>query len=441
MLFGTPVSGTAGSYPFTITAADPNGDTGFQNYILVVNPPLNVTLSLSPNSVAGGATTAGTVTLSGQPPSGEALIFLATSNSTAAPLPSPSYVFILPPATSGTFNITASNSVTSATSAIITASYNGVSATATLNVSTFVAPPPPPSISVMESIMVSDTPSFTDIPVSESITVSDQVLVTPILTNFAPPAAAFSNSSLGFGNTPGLGSAQTLTLSSVGGAPLVFTSAPMTSPGFALVAAICSDPNFLTSFSLPSGGQCAFTIVYKGGGPLSGAIAFFDNAALSNVSSTPVTGGYTQTIQLSAAGSDSAPLALPSTTVNIGPITENITVSDAPSGSATYLASQLSVKFQNTTYRGATKTVTTTAVLTNHGGSTLNGPFLLAFPGLPAGMTLKNASGTINGSPYIAIPAGTSLAPGQLLTSPPLTFNDPLLKTLTLTPVAYSGTF
>ncbi len=287
-----------------------------------------------------------------------------------------------------------------------------------------------------ENIMVSDAPTFTGIPVSEAITVSDQVFVTPLLSNFAPPAAAFSNSSLGFAGT--VGSVQTLTLSSVGGAPLTLVGSPVISSSFMVSPPICSSP---LSGGLPTGGQCLYTLTYTGGGgSTSGTIVFSDNAALSNVTSTPVTGGYTQTIQLNAAGSDSAPLGLPSATVNIGPITENITVSDAPSGSATYAASKLSVTFTNTKYLLGTKTVTTTAKLTNLGSSTLNGPFLLAFPGLPAGITLKNASGTINGSPYIALPSGASLASGQAF-SLALTFSDPSLKPLVFAPVVYSGTF
>jgi uncharacterized repeat protein (TIGR01451 family) len=288
---------------------------------------------------------------------------------------------------------------------------------------------------IMENISVSDTPSFTDIPVSESITVSDQVFITPVLSNFAPPAAAFSNSSLGFGNTPGLGSAQTLTLTNVGGAPLMLIGLPNISSGFTVSTPICSSP---LSGGLPIGGQCVYTITYAGGAT-SGTIVFTDNAALSNVSSTPVTGGYTQTIQLNAAGSDSAPLALPSATVNIGTITENITVSDAPSGSVAYSASQLSVTFKNTTYSRATG-VTTTVYLKNNGSSTLSGPFLLAFTGLPSGVALAHASGTINGSPYIALPSGTRLATGQVF-SLTLTFSDPSLKVLALTPAVYSGTF
>jgi uncharacterized repeat protein (TIGR01451 family) len=289
---------------------------------------------------------------------------------------------------------------------------------------------------ITENIMVSDAPTFTDLPVSEPITVSDQVFITPLLSNFAPPAAAFSNSSLGFGGT--VGSVQTLTLSSVGGAPLTLIGSPIISSGFTVSPPICSSP---LSAGLPIGGQCLYTLTYTGGGgSTSGTIVFSDNAALSNVTSTPVTGGYTQTIQLNAAGSDSAPLGLPSATVNIGPITENITVSDAPSGSATYAASKLSVTFTNTKYLLGTKTVTTTAKLTNLGSSTLNGPFLLAFPGLPAGITLKNAAGTINGNPYIALPSGTSLTSGQAF-SLALTFSDPSLKPLVFAPVVYSGTF
>jgi len=162
----------------------------------------------------------------------------------------------------------------------------------------------------------------------EAITASDEVFITALLSDFSPPAAAFSNSSLGFGDT--LGSVQTLVLSSIGGAPLVFSASPTTSPGFQLTATVCS--NSLTSLSasvsLPSGSQCVLTITYTGGSP-TGTIVFSDNAALSNPLSAPVgANNYTQTIQLNAAGGDSTVLSPPSATVSVPPIRESITVND-----------------------------------------------------------------------------------------------------------------
>ena len=173
------------------------------------------------------------------------------------------------------------------------------------------------------SVTVQINPTF-----SEAITASDEVFITALLSNFSPPAAAFSNSSLGFGNT--LGSVQTLVLSSIGGAPLVFSAAPTTSPGFQLTATVCSNSlnSLPSSASLPSGSQCVLTITYTGGSP-TGTIVFSDNAALSNPPSAAVGGNnYTQTIQLNAAGGDSPVLSPPLATVNVPPISESIILSD-----------------------------------------------------------------------------------------------------------------
>ena len=53
-------------------------------------------------------------------------------------------------------------------------------------------------------------------------------------------------------------------------------------------------------------------------------------------------------------------------------------------------------------------------MLVNNSGTTLTGPIALVLTGLPAGVTLTNATGTFNGSPYIDIvPAGGSWQPGQ----------------------------
>ena len=180
---------------------------------------------------------------------------------------------------------------------------------------------------INETILVSDAPTFSDLAVPENIVVSDQVFVTPVLSSFGPPAAAFSNSSLGFGNT--VGTVQTLTLSSVGGSPLVLVGSPLISAGFQVGAPVCSATG---SSGLPSGGQCAYAITYTGGAT-AGTIVFTDNAALSNPPSTQSGLNFAQTIQLSAAGTSSTPIGLPSTVVTIPTISESIQVTDLVSTS------------------------------------------------------------------------------------------------------------
>jgi hypothetical protein len=96
--------------------------------------PAAATLSsvgLSPSSVVGGATSQATVTLTSAAPAGGAAVSVASSNTSAATVPST--VTIAAGATSATFTVT-SRTVTSSTSATITATYGGASRTATLTV-------------------------------------------------------------------------------------------------------------------------------------------------------------------------------------------------------------------------------------------------------------------------------------------------------------------
>jgi subtilase family protein len=93
----------------------------------------SITLSsimLSPTSVIGGASSAGTVTLSAAAPSGGAVVYLSSSASAATV---PTSVAVAAGATSATFTVNTS-AVTASTPVTVTASYAGASKTAALNV-------------------------------------------------------------------------------------------------------------------------------------------------------------------------------------------------------------------------------------------------------------------------------------------------------------------
>jgi hypothetical protein len=97
-------------------------------------PPGSPTLSsiaLNPMSVTGGSPSTGTVTLSGPAPSGGAAVSLSGDNTTAATVPAS--VTVPAGASSATFTVSTS-SVTTATSVNISASYAGVTKTASLTV-------------------------------------------------------------------------------------------------------------------------------------------------------------------------------------------------------------------------------------------------------------------------------------------------------------------
>ena len=77
--------------------------------------------------------------------------------------------------------------------------------------------------------------------------------------------------------------------------------------------------------------------------------------------------------------------------------------------------------------------------ITNKTGAAITGPFHVELSGLPAGVTLANASGTRNGKPYITA-AATTLAPGASVTVTTL-FNNPSKVGINYSATIYSGTF
>jgi hypothetical protein len=110
-------SGATTSASLTVTPAPPP-------------PPTLSSLTLYPESVFGGQSSTGTVTLTGPAPAGGAQVFLSSNNGAARV---PSSVFIPEGATSASFTVNTSF-VLFPTSATISASYNGTTRTATLRV-------------------------------------------------------------------------------------------------------------------------------------------------------------------------------------------------------------------------------------------------------------------------------------------------------------------
>jgi hypothetical protein len=75
---------------------------------------------------------------------------------------------------------------------------------------------------------------------------------------------------------------------------------------------------------------------------------------------------------------------------------------------------------------------------TNTTGATIDGPFHVALAGLPAGVTLANASGTRNGVPYIT--SSGAIAPGASVTVTTL-FNNPSKVGINYSATIYAGSF
>src|SRR5437660_5717952 len=144
----TITSGTGGSAVMYVVSpsqfiaiplSDPNPAVWtFEQGSAPANPTFLSSLTLNPTSVVGGVqSSTGTVTLSGPAPAGGAQVTLSSSNIAAANVPS-NGVTVPAGATSATFTVTTS-AVAASTPVTISASYGGVSKTASLT----VTPSPP----------------------------------------------------------------------------------------------------------------------------------------------------------------------------------------------------------------------------------------------------------------------------------------------------------
>jgi hypothetical protein len=109
-------------------------------------PPTPTGLSLSPSTVAGGAGSTGTVTLSNAALAGGLVVFLASSDTAVATVPPT--MTVAGGLSSATFPVSTFAPQTTRTT-IITASANGVSRTATLTVNGSTTPPPAPTLSAL----------------------------------------------------------------------------------------------------------------------------------------------------------------------------------------------------------------------------------------------------------------------------------------------------
>ncbi len=143
---GTPLnvrlSGCTPTTPTTTTTTTATTTT-------TLPPPSSVTIasvSASPSTVQGGGTSGGTVTLSGVAPTGGAVVSLTSSNTAAVTVPPTmtvpagvnSYVFVI-----------STSPVTTTTSSIISATFNGVTQTTTITVNPAPIVPPPTIDSVV----------------------------------------------------------------------------------------------------------------------------------------------------------------------------------------------------------------------------------------------------------------------------------------------------
>jgi hypothetical protein len=100
--------------------------------------------------------------------------------------------------------------------------------------------------------------------------------------------------------------------------------------------------------------------------------------------------------------------------------------------------SQVKATASGLAHSRVTQTFDGTINLKNIFTEELDGPFQILFTGLPANVTLANATGELAGTPYLTVPAPSGLAPGQSLTVS-VQFKNPSNVTINFTPVIYSG--
>jgi YVTN family beta-propeller protein len=107
--------------------------------------------------------------------------------------------------------------------------------------------------------------------------------------------------------------------------------------------------------------------------------------------------------------------------------------------------SQVSTTASGLAYSRVTQTFNGTVTLTNISSSAISAPLQILFTGMPANVTLVNATGNLSGTPYVTVPVASltpgqvpSLAPGQSVTVP-VQFKNLSNVLINSTPVIYSG--
>jgi hypothetical protein len=135
--FAVSTSANAATRTATITGT---GGGVTQSAVLTSQGPRPSTLSLNPSTVAGGSSSAGTVTLTQTAPTGGMVVALSSTDTTV--LTVPASVTVAAGASSASFTVsTTTGSVDRAAHVVATA--NGVSQNAALTVTAGTAPPPP----------------------------------------------------------------------------------------------------------------------------------------------------------------------------------------------------------------------------------------------------------------------------------------------------------
>ena len=178
--FTITTSTVASTVNATITATAPTGSP--QTAVLVVQTPLLQGVAVNPSTVAGGANSTGTVTLSRVASSGGTVVTLTSST---ADVTVPASVTVAAGATTASFNVTTVGEPSTLT-ATITASFSGTSKTATL----IVQPTLLTSVSITPNVIAGGTTTNGTVTLSGIAPTSGMtVTLTSSSTNMTVPAS------------------------------------------------------------------------------------------------------------------------------------------------------------------------------------------------------------------------------------------------------------
>jgi len=119
------------------------------------------------------------------------------------------------------------------------------------------------------------------------------------------------------------------------------------------------------------------------------------------------------------------------------PVTATYTVQAPP---YTNVTSQVHIVETDVDYDQSRHTAQQMFLIMNVSGQLIPGPLQLLLTNLPAGVSVTNASGTFQGSPYVTLPGVTSLGPHGVARVV-LEFTYQLQPRITSSPQLYSGHF
>jgi beta-lactam-binding protein with PASTA domain len=282
------------------------------------------------------------------------------------------------------------------------------------------------STSVPAGSVISETPSA-----GTSVTSGSAV---SLVVSSGPPLVAVPNV---------VGLSQSNATSAITSAGLTVASPVATASSTTTPAGNVISETPVAGTSVPSG--TAVSLVVSSGPPL---VAVPNVVGLSqSAATTAITAaGLTVALPVATASSTTIPVGnvisetpAAGTSVTSGSAVSLVVSSGPPTAPPPVnISNSVSQTGSGLVYSRVSKTFSGTITVTNTGSTTLSGPFQIVLTGLPSGVTLNNASGTFNGSPFITL-APSTLAPGQSVVIS-VQFTDPSMTKITFTPVLYSGT-